>query len=378
MGRLISGARLTASCAFRGEAPEDWRALGQFEPATTAGPNSDSTKGNPIDFDRDGIADTLIAGLEAPGTRSFDLTGSQVAVARSGRDGRVIWKAVIDPRGSWHVPNSGDEYALVAFPLPGGDIDGDGTPDVIAREKQGFAGMSGRREPKPSIELLSGRTGARLWSVGPLADNVGLPGLSERDWMAPQVIEPGTKPDLIARVSAPARSFIVRISGRDGRILWTFPISETDLFSSRVDTLPIQFPDLDGDGVLDALFVVPPKADAGSVEPTLLALSLGQGKKLWSQPVRFTSGLQNVGSLCIGDLDGDKRPEAIVLEAFDESNKSELIVRVFEGATGNVLLVVEIGIRAERKSTTGSRWFWLISRARESRVSVSATNRSDS
>ena len=64
--------------------------------------------------------------------------------------------------------------------------------------------------------------------------------------------------------------------------------------------------------------------------------SLGQGKKLWSQPVRFQSGFQTVGAMGIGDLDGDKRPEAIVLEAFDESNKSELMVRVFEGANGNL------------------------------------------
>ena len=114
--------------AFRGEAPEAWRALGQFEPATATDPNSDSTKSSSADLDRDGVADTLIAGLEAPGARFFDLTGSQVAVARSGRDGRVIWKAVIDPRGSWHWPYSGDAYELVAFPLPVGDIDGDGTP----------------------------------------------------------------------------------------------------------------------------------------------------------------------------------------------------------------------------------------------------------
>ncbi len=322
--------------AFRGEAPEAWRALGQFEPATATDLNSDFTKSRSVDLDRDGVADALIAGLEAPGTRSFDLTGSQVAVARSGRDGRVIWKAAIDPRESWHSPNSGNEYALVAFPLPGGDIDGDGTPDVIAKEKPGIAGMSSRREFKPSIKLLSGRTGARLWSVGRLPESVGIPGLSEQDWMAPQVIEPGTKPDLIARFSAPESSCIVRISGRDGRVLWDFPTSGDDPFHASGGALPAQFADLDGDGVLDVLFVVPHTTDAQSVEHTLVALSLGQGKKLWSEPVRFTSGIHTVGAMGIGDLDGDKRPEAIVLEAFDETNKSELIVRVFDGAKGNV------------------------------------------
>ena len=166
--------------AFRGEAPEAWHVLGQFKPATATDPNSDSTKSSSADLDRDGVADTLIAGLEAP-VHAFDLTGGQLPSLRSGRDGRVIWKAAIDPRGSWHLPNSGNAYELVAFPLPGGDIDGDGTPDVIVSERPGLAGMSSRSEfEDPSIELLSGQTGARLWSVGPLPDKPGNIGLSER------------------------------------------------------------------------------------------------------------------------------------------------------------------------------------------------------
>ncbi len=84
--------------AFRGEAPEAWRALGQFEPAGAIDRSVGIRGRGAVDFDRDGIADTLVSELAAPGTQDHRTTGSRTAVARSGRDGHLIWKASIDPR----------------------------------------------------------------------------------------------------------------------------------------------------------------------------------------------------------------------------------------------------------------------------------------
>ncbi len=74
--------------AFRGEAPEAWRALGRFEPAGSRGAAAEAVARSKVDFDGDGVADTLIGYVPAPGSFDPETTGSHTAVVRSGRDGR--------------------------------------------------------------------------------------------------------------------------------------------------------------------------------------------------------------------------------------------------------------------------------------------------
>ncbi len=90
-----------------------------------------------VDFDGDGIADTLIGYVPAPTSLDSEPTGSHTAIVRSGRDGRVIWKSIVDPIETWFSPTSGNAYSLSAFPLPVGDFDGDGVPDVIVMRTRG-------------------------------------------------------------------------------------------------------------------------------------------------------------------------------------------------------------------------------------------------
>ena len=98
--------------AFRGEVPEAWRALGRFDPAGAVDSRAGAGVIHTVDLNGDGVADTLICDVKAPGPANEDRTGSHTAVARSGRDGRLIWKTEIDPRRSWFNPNSGDAYVL--------------------------------------------------------------------------------------------------------------------------------------------------------------------------------------------------------------------------------------------------------------------------
>ena len=56
--------------AFRGEAPEVWRALGSFHAADDAGARGQKFAARSVDFDGDGIADTLIDGMRAGQSRS--------------------------------------------------------------------------------------------------------------------------------------------------------------------------------------------------------------------------------------------------------------------------------------------------------------------
>ncbi len=340
--------------AFRGEAPEAWRALGHFEPAGSFDAKVEIIGSRSVDFDGDGLADLLIADLRAPGVEPFETTGSHTAVARSGRDGHVIWKTEVDPRESSLDPNSADAFELIAFPLPAGDLNGDGTPDVIVKkELLGDGRTAFLPNAKLPVELLSGRTGARLWSTDLLPVGTGLYGLSHFDWVEPRTVEPGGKPDLIVRGSVPFGCRLSRISGRDGRILWDVPFSDqmsSEVFSGKQSHL---FDDLDGDGCLDALVVLYSDT-AGEPVYTLLAVSLRDGKRLWSQPLRFRFDIDSAGELRIGDVDGDKRPDVVALERFTDTSKNELSVRVFDGRDGKVRWTWKSGFAPQGPGTSGA------------------------
>ncbi len=102
--------------AFRGEPPEAWRALGQFSPARKMNPPSGASNNRPAaDFDGDGIADTLSDGLNFPGDSASDRTGSRTAIVRSGRDGHVLWKTVLDPPVWWFHRRGHRSYSMAAY-----------------------------------------------------------------------------------------------------------------------------------------------------------------------------------------------------------------------------------------------------------------------
>ena len=285
-------------------------------------------------------------------------TGSRTALARSGRDGRVIWKTTLDSGASWFEHNRGGGYLLTAFPLPGGDLNGDGTPDVAVQQyvQQGRAAGFKHAATLP-IQVLSGRNGDLLWRAGPLPLGFDAQGYSQIESIHLGAVDAAAGPDLFVRHGSPfvkpgssplnpppgrmplgarlaGRPNLARISGRDGRILWDVTLAEGVLPPGN-PRLPLdQFGDLDGDGGLDTLVVLPPIPSAGQPDSTLLAVSLRDGKRLWSQPLRFP---QVLGSeMCIGDLHGDGHRDVIVMEELPESNGGELQVRAFNGRDGEL------------------------------------------
>ena len=336
--------------AFRGEAPEAWRALGSFRPAGLSGETPDRAGSSAVDLDGDGINDAVTVAVQAPGAWRLQPTGTHTALARSGSDGHLIWRTVIDPLQNWLDPNSGESYHLRVFPLPEGDFDRDGTPDVIVwRDGRRGASPKFRREPVMGvIQVLSGRSGVKLWSAETSRLELESQDYSSGVWMGARAVERGGVADLFVRhttdrqrvIRAAAMASVIgkpklaRISGRDGRLLWDVVLEDQPSWDSLKPDAPLGFGDFDGDGGLDALFELPHSRSGGGPEKSLVALSLRHGRRLWSRVIRTEASGRFVA--CAGDIDGDSRPEVLVMEVFNRepTANAELEVLALDGSDG--------------------------------------------
>ena len=115
-----------------------------------------------------------------------------------------------------------------------------------------------------------------------------------------------TKPAVVGKPS------LARISGRDGRVLWDVDVDEQVSSGATTTEPPLGFNDLDGDGGLDVLFLLPFSATDGLLGNSLVAISLRDGRRLWTRALRLEQSRGFVA--CTGDLDGDGLQEVVFLE----------------------------------------------------------------
>jgi hypothetical protein len=275
--------------------------------------------------------------------------GSRTAVARSGRDGRLLWTADLGLRRGWFERDRAENYFLSSASMPAGDLDGDGTPDVIVQENNREPPARVLRNPATlPLLVLSGRTGRPAWVAGPLPLDFEAHGYSAVDWAGPRIIEPGTAPDLLVQHSspfskasptpppanAPTQDRLARLSGRTGRILWDIPLGEqpkpSGFFGPNIPH-PI-FEDLDGDGGLDAVLVTRGKFDQSNPGVDLQGVSLRDGRMLWSQHI--DASFNSLPYLRIFDGDDGRRPAIAAMWEFFEDNRTVLRIRAFDGRDG--------------------------------------------
>jgi hypothetical protein len=341
--------------AFRGEAPERWRALGRFEPAAARVRQREAVAGSWVDLDGDQIADALLGDSGELWNERDDSTGTQTAVARSGRDGHLIWKTELDRWEHWLDPSRKDTYDLEAIASPRGDFDGDGTPDVIVHRHSDTGAPVGRAATL-GVQVLSGRTGARLWSAGALPRPAARIGEIYGQWIQSQTIERNGAPDLFvgywevftrpvagSRVAPSGGSArLARVSGRDGRVLWDVEIPASASQGSYALGAPRTFfDDFDGDGALDlvmdgdgtrSLVMTAPGAyQSGELKYALTAFSLRDGRQIWSRVVRANN---SVHESSVDELDGPDRPALVVMDESGTDGGVELAVRALDGRDG--------------------------------------------
>jgi hypothetical protein len=326
--------------AFRGEAPEAWRALGEFKPAAAPDQEPGVAAGSVVDFDGDGIGDALSASRESGTDEADDASSAYTAVARSGRDGRAIWKTALDPWENWLEPDARCSYDLSAFPLPRGDFDGDGTPDVVVTKGIDVeGGQRARIVSKLPIEVLSGRTGGRLWSAGPMPRGSGAQQYAEASVIEVRADGSSGGSDLFVHfsrsyatpasvasaASATSEEGLARISGRDGQVRWEVELPDAVEPASGNSAAPSRSGDREGDSILYVKPLVGPGA-------TVYAVAPGDGKLLWSRSIASVdSSLHDVK---FGDLDGDGRRDAVVTFNSQKGDDVGLETRAFDGRDG--------------------------------------------
>ncbi len=321
--------------AFRAEPPEAWRALDRLHAAG--------------DLDGDGIVDVMSNDFESPRVGPVDTMESRTLLTRSGRDGRILWRTPLDPWEKWVFwQGLTGAYGFYSLPLPGGDLDGDGAPDVVVRKGQGPAPGYTKLSALP-VEALSGRTGRSLWTAGPL------PPSDQRPYGGPyiegidvRVCDPRGLPDVLVLYdlaylagSIKGRAFdshshLTRLSGRDGGVIWDVLLAEHQGGMTKLNGFVHEVADLDGDGNLEIVLLLKSKAATGSTPRELRSLITRQRRDArWRHQLNQDAAVS--AGLAVGDLDGDGRPEVIVREQPRQGIKPAIEVTALDGQAGKLL-----------------------------------------
>jgi hypothetical protein len=333
--------------AFRGPMPEAWRSLGYFEAAGRQVQSQEDGENHIADFDGDGINDALAATFDSPSTPNAP--GTRTLVARSGRDGRALWKTSVVPPRVWGGKERWARYEAKTFPLPSGDLDGDGTCDVLVTS-QLMSSEAGNRAATIPLELLSGRTGRRLWSAG--GPPLGLEGTGHWQIRGLTVcrVEPNGAPAIVAAVirwpwipgmtRSPGDRFearLMRFAGRDGRVVWDKPLLDHPYSRTGQGIPDLNLADLNGDGSLDVTVLIPLSIPQETRGFELRAVALRDGARLWSRKIP-TDHPADFPTLLVVDLDGDNRAEIVVLSTQSTAgNKVERVLEALSGRDGSTL-----------------------------------------
>jgi tRNA A-37 threonylcarbamoyl transferase component Bud32/outer membrane protein assembly factor BamB len=318
--------------AIRAEPAEAWRALDGLQEAG--------------DFDGDGMSDLLSNDFEASPIWPIRPVDRQTALARSGRDGRLLWQTQLD---TWekrvHGTGRTMGYRFMALALPGGDLDGDASADFVVSKS--VAQPPGKTDDTLPLEALSGRTGERVWSTA-MSPTVGARTLAGRwvEGIYAHACSPGGSPDvflmhhlsLLRPALGPVDSQyrLARLSGRDGRVIWDVLLAEYLGGANRPVGFIHEIADLDGSGDREIVVLLRAKAAIGGTSsPELRVLSLTDGQTRWVHA--FDPNVVASPAFAIGNVDGNGRLDVVVSENPPKGASAATEVTALDGQSGKPL-----------------------------------------
>ncbi|MFK5955430.1 MAG: integrin alpha, partial [Planctomycetota bacterium] len=222
----------------------------------------------------------------------------------------------------------------------GPDIDGDGFPEIVA-------GLGWRYDAQSQlvggVQLLSGRTGARLWSYIPVSGPV----FGSQAGMVVSFV-PDLNGDGVVDVISGSylandwEGKVIVLSGRDGSVIREHD-GERSLFhgnGERWGAAVLGVPDMNGDGAGD--YVVGGPSHEGPsgerIAGRVVCFSGLTGMMLWEKiGLNFSDGIGEI--LTIGpDLNGDGRLEILVSTSIDPPGFLRVgTALLLDGRNGNTL-----------------------------------------
>jgi hypothetical protein len=285
------------------------------------------------DVDGDGVGDLVTAaGLQPVGENP----GQGRAFVFSGRSGALI-RRLDDP-----VPQAGAHFGIAV--AAAGDVDRDGTTDVLVGATNQRLAEPGRPGASGQAFLFSGATGQLLRTIDPPEPQdraqfgIAVAGAHDADGDG--------VPDLL--IGAPGqddtRGAAYVVSGATGQVVQTLrdPEPRTGAFGWTLDWAR----DLDGDGAADAIVGAPLAAVEGRPNQGQAFLFSGRSGRLLHQlrdpqPVANSFCAQPVGPL--GDVDSDGVPD-VFMSAEDKTvagfrNLGQMLV--FSGRTGSLIRTLD-------------------------------------
>ncbi|KAF5430664.1 PKD repeat-containing protein, partial [Candidatus Methanophagaceae archaeon] len=272
------------------------------------------------DLDGDGNPDVLVH------TRRYDPAtdiDTSSILAKKGIDGMQLWEETVTATG---------ENNCTIFPLPSGDLDGDGLNDVIISENVYEAGAETAK-----VIAKRGIDGTQLWektvtasgkdNCDILAFPVGdLDGDELTDVIVTEIKYDETTNTTVARVIAK--------QGSTGTQMWEESVNATGKDNCDMDALPAG--NLDSDELADVI-VIESKYDGVTETARVIAKQGSNGTQMWEESVNAT-GKENCGmdALPVGDLDGDKMADVIVTEIKYDETTNTTVARVIakQGSNG--------------------------------------------